>query len=44
VDALAVGQRRVVRPLAAVALHPDGQVHRADQPSRAKVSPGMKPP
>ena len=34
VDALAVGQRRVVGPPAAVTLHPDGRVHRTVRTSR----------
>ena len=38
VDALAVGQRRVVGPPAAVALHPDGQVHRTVPASKVKVT------
>jgi hypothetical protein len=37
-NALAFGQRRIVGPLAAVALHPDGQVHHTVS-SKAEARP-----
>ena len=50
VDALAVGQRRLVGPRSAVAFHPDGRVHRTIHVSKFEVRsrrpgcPSTRPP